>query len=100
MATGEPDGDRQSDPTEDIVRAMKELLRPRSSRLVVGLVDEDPGLESLCRNEGIEYLRLESAYRNPDNGGHWTAAGHAEIGRQLYDFFQKGRVPPPAVAPP
>jgi hypothetical protein len=65
----------------------------------VGLIDEDAGIEALCRNEGIEHLRLESPHRNPDNGRHWTADGHAEISRQLFDFFQKGLVSLPALAP-
>jgi hypothetical protein len=72
------------DPTLSLLAAMRDFLQSRGARFMIGLIDGDPEIEAFCRAAKIDCLNLENSFRDPANGGHWTAPGHSAVCRVLY----------------
>lgn len=82
-------------PTAAIIQEMNEFVRRKGSRLMVGLTQRQPLLESVMLNENIPFLQLSDAERYNANGFHWTPAGHAVVSSKLFDFLLRTGVVPP-----
>lgn len=76
-----------ANPTIAIMKQLNEFVIQKGSQLVVGLEQPHDELESFLRMEKIPYIQLEGAERFPDNGWHWTPAGHTTVSNAVFDFL-------------
>lgn len=82
-------------PTAAIIQEMNDFIRQRGSRLLVGLTQRQPLLESVMTSENIPFLLLNDAERYNANAFHWTPAGHALVSSRMYDFLLRTGVVTP-----
>jgi hypothetical protein len=80
-----------SDPTEQLVGLMRDLVEARGAKLLVGMTAahlRHLPLEAYLKREGIrsEYFGEPDVYRM--DGGHWTPRGHAEVASLLRPLLQ------------
>jgi hypothetical protein len=67
---------------------MHGFLKAKGARFMIGLIEEDTEIETLCRARGIDWVSLETSLRDPYNG-HWTAEGHALVCRLVHERLSK-----------
>jgi hypothetical protein len=77
------------DPTERLVRMMRDYVRDTGATFLAGLEDHDPTLEAFLRAQEIPYVTFEGAELY-DSSHHWTPEGHVLVARRLATLF-KGR---------
>jgi lysophospholipase L1-like esterase len=89
------------DPTRNIIQEMKQYVTQHGSTLVIGLTEPHGSLEYFLRTEKIPFLQLDGVERFPDNGWHWTPAGHTAISERIYQFLKGHQLlsPEPSTKP-
>ena len=70
-----------SDPTEQLIRMMRDFVEARSGKFMVGLQYQDAQLELFLRAEDISFTSFDGA---PSiDGTHWTSNGHEMVASRL-----------------
>jgi hypothetical protein len=80
-----------SDPTEQLVGMMRDLVEARGAKLLVGMTAahlRHLPLEAYLQREGIRSLYFGEAEIYRVDGGHWTPHGHAEVASLLRPLLQ------------
>lgn len=81
---------RVANPTIALLQELNEFVARKGSRLVVGLEAPHDELETFLRMVKIPYLNFDGAERFPDNGWHWTPAGHTTVSTAVFKFLRAG----------
>ncbi len=80
------------DPTEVLVGTMASFTKERGSHFAIGMVDSDLRLQQFCvekRIPVVDLSQVDSRYRFPSHGQHWTPEGHVRVSQQIYDFLSQ-----------
>jgi lysophospholipase L1-like esterase len=75
------------DPTEELLKAMHQLVSTNGASFVVGLTSDCPPVQTFLKSSGIACLDLSTTNRYPDNGFHWTPRGHQLVAEQIEQFL-------------
>jgi hypothetical protein len=75
-----------TDPTERVIRMMRDLVEARSGKFMVGLQYHDAQLESFLQAQGISFTSFDGA---PSfDGTHWTPTGHEIVASRLQSLLE------------
>jgi len=78
------------DPTEKIVRRMREFVEAHGAKLIVGLQSRDDKLISLLNAERIPFVSLDGAESYASQyGSHWTPAGQKLVAERLFGLLSE-----------
>jgi len=78
---------RVANPTFAIMKQLDSFVTQKGCQLVVGLENPHDELETFLRMEKIPYMQFDGAARFPDNGWHWTPAGHTTVSNDVFDYL-------------
>lgn len=78
-----------TDPTERLVRMMRDFIEKRGARFVVGLQRREPPMEMFLQSQDIPHLSFDSAEHYAGDGDHWTPKGHAFVADRLKALFAR-----------
>ena len=78
------------DPTEKIVRRMREFVEAHGAKLIVGLQSRDDKLISLLNAERIPFVSFDGAESYASQyGSHWTPAGQKLVAERLFGLLSE-----------
>lgn len=80
-----------NDPTYAIITNMHRFIKTRGAKFIVGLQGVDPGLKKYLKDNKIPLVDLTNSYVYPDNGSHWTPAGHTLVSEKIYNYLMQER---------
>jgi hypothetical protein len=81
------------DPTEQLVDKIRDFVRARGARLVVGLQTSDEKLIQHLSGKGIPFVAFDGAEAYPsDFGSHWTPAGNRAVAERLSRFLAENNI--------
>ena len=72
-----------TDPTEKLILMMRDLVRSRGAKFMVGLQRRDPSYEDFFATQGIPFVAIEGAEVYPTHGNHWTPKGNDLVADRL-----------------
>jgi len=76
-----------ADPTESLVRLMREFVEAHGAIFLVGVQRHEPTLEAFLQAQGIPHTEFEGAATFPSHGGHWTPEGQVVVAQRLMSML-------------
>jgi hypothetical protein len=90
----------KSDPTFDLLLAVKAFVEQHGAKFAAGLTAPWPEVEQLLRTNHVPCLDLSTPERYPAFGEHWTPAGHAFVCNEIERWLTNGNYLPQFEPPP
>ena len=84
------------DPTERLIRMMREFVESKGAKFLVGLQFREPALEAALTAMKIPYTSFDGAEHELGDGDHWTPKGHELVAERLLTLLRENGAAAPA----